>query len=55
VTITLDTGVYSEIKRLSRAMGIRPSTWMAMVCTSKANNLEVNVVNGNGNGIHNGY
>jgi len=39
VTITLDEHVYRRIKEVSRDMGLRPSTWMTMVCTSKANNV----------------
>ncbi len=42
VTITLQEQIYDEIKQISKELGIRPSTWMAMVCTSKANNIEVN-------------
>ena len=39
MTITLDCQVYHEIKRVSNLMGIRPSTWISMVCTSKTNNV----------------
>jgi len=42
VTITLREPVYTEIKKISHEMGIRPSTWMAMICTSKAGNIELN-------------
>ncbi len=43
VTITLDSQVYDEIKRVSSLMGIRPSTWISMVCTSKTNNVTLTI------------
>jgi antitoxin component of RelBE/YafQ-DinJ toxin-antitoxin module len=43
VTITLNGNVYDEIKRISRQMGLRPSTWISMVCTSKANNVNLRI------------
>ena len=43
VTITLDTSVYHEIKRISTLMGIRPSTWISMVCTSKTNRVTLTI------------
>ncbi|MFQ6136848.1 MAG: hypothetical protein ACE5PM_06680 [Candidatus Hydrothermarchaeales archaeon] len=46
VTITLREGVYEEIKRISRQLGLRPSTWISMVATSKANNIEVEIKKG---------
>jgi len=42
VTITLRVPIYAEIKKISHELGVRPSTWMAMICTSKANNIELN-------------
>jgi hypothetical protein len=43
VTITLNGNVYDEIKRISKQMGLRPSTWISMVCTSKANNVQLRI------------
>ncbi len=43
VTITLNRGVYDDIKRISNSMGLRPSTWITMICTSKANNVFVSI------------
>ena len=43
VTITLNRGVYDDIKRISKCMGLRPSTWITMICTSKANNVFVSI------------
>jgi hypothetical protein len=43
VTITLNGNVYDEIKRISKQMGLRPSTWISMVCTSKANNVNLKI------------
>lgn len=41
ITITLNRNVYEHIKRISSNMGLRPSTWMTMVCTAKANNVDI--------------
>ena len=41
ITITLNRNVYEEIKRVSETMGLRPSTWMTMICTSKVRNVDV--------------
>lgn len=38
--------VNEKIKRISRQMGLRPSTWISMVATSKTNNIEENVTGG---------
>ncbi|MFQ5976111.1 MAG: hypothetical protein ACE5J5_07350 [Candidatus Hydrothermarchaeales archaeon] len=46
VTITLRREAYEEIKRISRRQGLRPSTWISMVATSKANGIEVEVKEG---------
>ncbi len=43
VTITLNRVVYDDIKRISNSMGLRPSTWITMICTSKANNVFVSI------------
>ena len=43
VTITLREDVYEEIKRISRRLGLRPSTWISMVATSNANNVKVEI------------
>ena len=43
VTITLDQGVYEEIKLTSRQLGLKPATWITMVATAKINNLNVTV------------
>ena len=44
VTITLNQNVYDEIKKISKNLGIRPSTWITMVCTSKANNVSLSFI-----------
>ena len=44
ITITLNEKVYDDIKRISKEMGLRPSTWITMVSTSKANNLDLKVI-----------
>ena len=41
VTITLNSDVYDNIQRISKNMGLRPSTWITMICTSKVNNVLV--------------
>ena len=44
VTISLNEGVYENIKDISRKMGIRPSTWISMVCTSRTNNVHLRIL-----------
>ena len=46
VTITLNELTYDRIKGISKDLGLRPSTWMTMVCTSKANGISVDIENG---------
>jgi len=41
ITLTLKDNVYSKVKRVSDQVGLRPSTWMTMVVTSKVNNIEL--------------
>ncbi len=41
VTITLKAAVYEKIKVISARMGLRPSTWISMVTTSKANDIDM--------------
>lgn len=43
ITITLNRNVYEEIKRTSETMGLRPSTWMTMICTSKVRNVDISI------------
>ena len=43
ITITLNRNVYEEIKRVSETMGLRPSTWMTMICTSKVKNVDISI------------
>ena len=43
ITITLSRNVYEHIKQISGTMGLRPSTWMTMICTSKVNNIQVSI------------
>ena len=43
VTITLSREAYERVKEMSRPMGLRPSTWMTMVITSKVNKMESGV------------
>lgn len=45
ITITLNRKVYEDIKRVSDRMGLRPSTWMTMVCTSKIRNVDILIDN----------
>jgi len=45
ITITLNRKVYEEIKRVSETMGLRPSTWMTMICTSKVRNVDIDIGN----------
>lgn len=45
ITITLNQNVYEDIKKISNHMGLRPSTWITMICTSKANNVELSIWN----------
>ncbi len=40
VTITLDTSVYERIKKIAARIGLRPSTWISMVTTSKVNEID---------------
>lgn len=37
LTITLDKSVHEAIKKLSRRMGLRTATWIAMVATTQVN------------------
>ncbi len=41
VTLTLNAGIYEEVKRISGKLGLRPATWMKMVVTSKVNDVEL--------------
>ena len=41
VTITLNRDVYEEIKRISSLLGLKPATWMSLICTTKANNIGI--------------
>ena len=43
ITITLNRNVYEEIKRVSESMGLRPSTWMTMICTSKVRHVDISI------------
>ncbi len=43
VTITLRKDIYDTIRLRSRRLGLRPATWISMVATSKANDLDVEV------------
>lgn len=45
ITITLNRNVYEHIKKISGNMGLRPSTWMTMICTSKVNNIQLSINN----------
>jgi hypothetical protein len=37
ITITLKQDIYDEVKRICQEYGLRPSTWMTMVVSSKVN------------------
>ena len=41
VTLTLSREAYERVKEACRPMGLRPSTWMTMIVTSKVNDLEL--------------
>jgi hypothetical protein len=43
VTITLKQEIYDKIKEISNQLGLHPSTWIGMVATSKANNIEMKI------------
>lgn len=43
ITLTLKEKVYKKVKRVSDRVGLRPSTWMTMVVTSKVNEIEPGV------------
>ena len=41
VSLTLDSEIYEHVKEMSSQFGLRPSTWMRMVVTTKVNNIEL--------------
>ena len=43
ITVSLEEEVYERIKKVSSQIGLLPATWVSMVATSKANNLEITV------------
>ena len=43
VTITLRHEIYDKIKEISYQMGLPPSTWIGMIATTKANDIEMNM------------
>jgi hypothetical protein len=43
VTITLRHEIYDKIKEISHQLGLHPSTWIGMIATSKANNIEMKI------------
>ncbi|MBU7032752.1 MAG: hypothetical protein HXS53_09495 [Theionarchaea archaeon] len=43
VTITLKLEIYDKIKEISNQLGLHPSTWIGMVATSKANNIDMKI------------
>jgi len=40
ITLTLKEKVYDKVKQVSDQVGLRPSTWMTMVVTSKVNDVD---------------
>jgi len=44
ITITIDKNIYGNIKEISKRMGISPSTWVTMICTSKVNDIELSII-----------
>ena len=46
VTITLDMDVYDKVKDLSHEMGLRPSSWMAMIISTQVNDVHVEIKRG---------
>jgi len=51
VTITLNNDVYEDIKKISRSMGIRPSTWISMTATTNVKGMRLRMES-NGNSEH---
>ncbi len=43
VTISLHEGVYDCIRDISEKMGLRPSTWIKMVCTARTKNVQLRI------------
>lgn len=43
VTITLNRDIYDKIRFRSKRLGLRPATWISMVATSKANDVDLEV------------
>lgn len=41
VTITLTKLAYEQVKSISGRMGLKPSTWISMLVTSRVNDLEL--------------
>lgn len=50
ITVTLNKDAYEKIKHISHQMGLLPATWVAMMATAKANNIDITTVDENGNG-----
>ena len=48
VTISLDVDVYEKVKNLSHQMGLRPSSWMAMIISTQINDVHVEIHRGEG-------
>ena len=48
VTISLDAEVYKKVKDLSHQMGLRPSSWMAMIVSAQINDVHVEIHRGEG-------
>ena len=46
ITITLDEGTYEKIKKQSKKIGLKPSTWISMVSTATVNSvIKINIGN----------
>lgn len=46
VTISLGADVYEKVRELSRRMGLRPSSWMAMIISTHVNDVDVEIHRG---------
>ena len=50
ITVTLNRDAYEKIKDISHQMGLLPATWVAMMATARANNIDIGSASENGNG-----